>query len=140
MLLHEAKLRCLDDMTVMAARVALRDRDAVRIPYICQMTGEGKELLVISRDAAERMVVATKGAVTLEEARVLALLHISQLCETDIHEIVDIPQKRSASILEDLARRGLAVKLNIGEVCFYEQNRDEVHVQFSDLALGAGNG
>lgn len=131
------EFRCLDEMTVMTARMALADRDAVRIPYICQVSGRAKELLVISRDAAERMVVATKGTVTIDEARLLALVHISQLCEADIPDLVRMPRQKSVSILEGLANRGLAIMQKAEDVCFYRQNLDEVHMLFSDLALGA---
>lgn len=129
--------RCLDEMTVMTARSALADRDAVRIPYICQVSGQAKELLVISRHAAERMVVATKGAIDIDEAKVLALLHISHLCESDVPELLHIPKQRTLTILKDLAARGRATVQEKAGVCFYAQNRDDVHVQFTDLALGA---
>ena len=137
MLENTPEFRCLDEITVMSARMALADRDAVRIPYICQISGRAKEILVISRDAAERMVIATKGAVTVDEARLLALVHISQLCETDIPELVRMPRNKSASILQDLAQRGLAIMQKVEDVCFYRQSQDDVHVLFSDLALGA---
>ena len=129
--------RCLDEITLMSARVALADRDAVRIPYICLVSGRPKELMMISRDAAERMVAATKGLIDTEEARVLALLHISQLCEADISELLRMPESTAQSTLLALAARGLTSALKFEDVVYYKQAPGEVYAQFSDLALGA---
>lgn len=128
---------CLDEITRRAARVALSDFDAVRVPYICQLSGASEEILLISRYAAERMVVATKGAVDTNEARVLALVHIAKLCITDIAELLHMPTHMAANILNDLENRGHAFSHNIDGVTCYIQTDDDVHMQFTDLALGA---
>lgn len=135
----EMTQHCLDEITLMSARVALADRDAVRVPYICQVSGRAKELLLISRFAAERMVVATKGMVDINEARILALLHISHLCETDIPALLRMPESAAKAILKDLSARGLATAQTFEDVSYYKQNAGEVHAQFQDLALGAFN-
>lgn len=131
--------RCLDEITLMSARVALADRDAVRVPYICLVSGRAKELLLISRQAAERMVVATKGAIDTDEARILALLHISHLCETDIPDLLHIPYSHAKAKLDALAARGLAHAELFEDVSYYKQNDGDIRAQFKDLALGAFN-
>jgi len=131
--------RCLDEITLMSARVALADRDAVRVPYICQVSGRAKELLLISRHAAERMVVATQGTIDADEARILALLHISHLCETDIPDLLRIPYAHAKAKLDALAARGLAQAQMFEDVSYYKQNDGDVCAQFKDLALGAYN-
>ena len=128
---------CLDEITRRAARVALSDFDAVRVPYICQLSGASEEILLISRYAAERMVVATKGAIDIDEARVLALVHIAKLCLTDIADLLHLPAHIAANILESLEDRGHAFSHTIEGVTCYIQTDDEVHTQFTDLALGA---
>jgi hypothetical protein len=135
----EMTQRCLDEITMMSARIALADRDAVRVPYICQVSGRAKELLLISRRAAERMVVATKGVINIDEARTLALLHISHLCETDIADLLHVSQPRAKAMLNALAKRGLASLHMFEDVSYYKQNDGDVHTQFQDLALGAFN-
>ena len=129
--------RCLDEITLMSARVALADRDAVRIPYICLVSGRAKELMMISRKTAERMVIATKGLINIDEARTLALLHISQLCEADIPELLHMPLSKAKNLLANLAARGLTSALTYEDVVYHQQSPGELHAQFSDLALGA---
>lgn len=128
---------CLDESTMMTARAALLDRDAVRVPFFCQRSGLPKELLLISRHAAERMVVATKGMVDVDEARVLALLHITPLCDHDLPELLRLPLNKVRQMLSDLARRGLAVSEIVEDASYFSQASGEVHLQFTDLALGA---
>lgn len=128
---------CLDELTRRSARVALSNFDAVRVPYICQLSGAAEELLIISRYAAERMVVATRGAVDIDEARVLATLHIAKLCEEDIADLLHMPGQMAARILEALVKRNLAFTHIIKGVKCYIQTDGEVHTQFTDLALGA---
>lgn len=128
---------CLDEVTRRAARVALAQHDAVRIPYICQLSGSSEEILMISRYAAERMVVATKGAIDIDEARVLAMVHIAKLCENDIAELLHMPGQKTARILKELMERDLAFSHTINGVLCYVQTDGEVHTQFTDLALGA---
>jgi len=131
---------CLDEITRRAARVALGRFDAVRVPYICQLSGASEEILLISRFAAERMVVATQGAIDIDEARVLATLHIAKLCEDDIADLLHMPGHMTAHILDELVTRGLAFAHNIKGVKCYIQTDGEVHTQFTDLALGAMHG
>jgi len=128
---------CLDEVTRRAARVALAGYDAVRVPYICQLSGSSEEILLISRYAAERMVVATRGAIDIDEARVLAMVHIAKLCEHDIGELLHMPGTKAASILRDLMARNLAFSHNINGVTCYIQTDGDVRTQFMDLALGA---
>lgn len=128
---------CLDEITRRAARVALASHDAVRVPYICQLSGDAEEILLISRYAAERMVVATKGQIDIDEARVLGLVHITKLCESDIAELLHMSGQRAAQILEGLVSRELAFSHDIEGVRCYLQTDGDVHIQFTDLALGA---
>ena len=128
---------CLDEITRRAARVALAQHDAVRVPYICQLSGSAEEILLISRYAAERMVVATRGEIDIDEARVLAMVHIAKLCQNDIAELLRMPGQKTANILEELVARELAFTHNINGVVCYIQNSGDVHTQFTDLALGA---
>ena len=128
---------CLDEVTRRAARVALGKNDAVRVPYICQLSGSGEELMLISHYAAERMVVATGGQIDSVEARVLALVHIAKLCLTDIAELLHMSTQRCQSILDDLERRDLVFRYEINGLTCYVQNEGDVHTQFTDLALGA---
>jgi len=128
---------CLDEVTRRAARVALAQHDAVRIPYICQLSGSSEEIMMISRYAAERMVVATKGAIDTDEARVLAMVHIAKLCINDISDLLHMPGQKTAKILKELVGRGLAFSHTIHGVLCYVQTDGEVHIQFTDLALGA---
>jgi len=128
---------CLDEVTRRAARVALAQHEAVRVPYFCQMSGSAEELLLISRYSAERMVIATRGDIDIDEARVLALIHIAKLCEPDIGELLHMPGQKTAQILQDLIGRGLAFEHTIDGVTCYIQTDGEVHKQFTDLALGA---
>ena len=130
-------MHCLDEITRRAARVALAGNDAVRVPYICQLSGSSEEILLISRYAAERMVVATRGAIDTDEARVLAMVHIAKLCENDIGELLHMSGNKAVTILRDLIARGLAFSHNINGVTCYIQTDGEVHTQFTDLALGA---
>ncbi|MEG3619377.1 hypothetical protein V5T82_12995 [Magnetovibrio sp. PR-2] len=128
---------CLDEITRRAARVALGGHDAVRVPYICQLSGSAEELMLISTFAAERMVVATNGQIDVLEARLLALVHIAKLCITDIAELMHMSTKRCQVLLDDLERRGLVFSHNVDGMACYVQNEGEVHSQFTDLALGA---
>lgn len=128
---------CLDEITRRAARVALGSHDAVRVPYICQLSGSAEELMLISHYAAERMVIATGGQIDIVEARVLALVHIAKLCLTDIADLLHMSTKRCQTILDDLERRDLVFSLKIGELTCYIQTEGDVHNQFTDLALGA---
>ncbi|HEY9080329.1 hypothetical protein [Magnetovibrio sp.] len=128
---------CLDEITRRAARVALAGNDAVRVPYICQLSGASEEILLISRYAAERMVVATHGAIDIDEARVLAMVHIAKLCEQDIGELLHMSGTKAANILKDLMARNLAFAHTINGVTCYIQTDGEVRTQFTDLALGA---
>jgi len=128
---------CLDEITKRAARVALAQHDAVRVPYICQLSGIAKEILLISRYAAERMVVATSGVIDTDEARVLAVVHIAKLCERDIGDLLHMPGQKAAQILSTLVDRELAFLHNVDGVPCYIQADGEVHTQFTDLALGA---
>ena len=128
---------CLDDITRRAARIALAGNDAVRVPYICQLSGAPEELLLISRFAAERMVIATKGEIDIDEARVLALVHIAKLCITDIADLLHMPGQKADAILADLTKRGLVFCHDLNGIRRYIQTDGEVHLQFTDLALGA---
>jgi len=130
-------MHCLDEITRRAARVALAGNDAVRVPYICQLSGSSEEILLISRYAAERMIVATRGAIDVDEARVLAMVHIAKLCENDIGELLHMSGTKAATILRELMARGLAFAHNINGVTCYIQTDGEVRTQFTDLALGA---
>ncbi|MBL4614763.1 MAG: hypothetical protein JKY27_07815 [Magnetovibrio sp.] len=134
---YDDQTYCLDEITRRAARVALASYDAVRVPYICQLSGAAEEILLISRYAAERMVVATKDAINIDEARVLALVHIAKLCQGDIAELLHMPGQKAAQILHDLVTRDLAFFHDIQGVRCYVQTDGEVHIQFTDLALGA---
>jgi len=133
--LHTAN--CLDEVTKRAARVALAQHDAVRVPYLCQLSGTAKEILLISRYAAERMVVATSGTIDTDEARVLAVVHIAKLCERDIADLLHMPGQKTSQILGALVDRKLAFSHEIDGVPCYIQADGEVHTQFTDLALGA---
>lgn len=128
---------CLDEVTKRAARVALAQHDAVRVPYICQLSGTAKEILIISRYTAERMVVATSGLIDTDEARVLALVHIAKLCERDIGDLLHMPGQKAAQILGALVDRKLAFSHEVDGVPCYIQADGEVYTQFTDLALGA---
>ena len=130
-------MHCLDEITRRAARVALAGNDAVRVPYICQLSGASEEILLISRYAAERMVVATRGIIDIDEARVLAMVHIAKLCENDIGELLHMSGTKAATILQGLMARELAFSHNINGVTCYIQTDGEVRTQFTDLALGA---
>jgi len=128
---------CLDEVTRRAARIALADYDAVRVPYICQLSGAAEEILLISRFAAKRMVAATKGSIDIDEARVLALVHITTLCVSDIADLLHMPGQKALQILEDLVQRELVLRHEIEGVRCFMQTDGEVHRQFTDLALGA---
>jgi len=132
-------LRCVDDITLMSARIALADRDAVRIPYICQISGHAEELLLISRTAAEGLAVAARGAIDADEARVLAVLHMTQISESDVPDLLNMPVGKALGILEGLAARGLATAQDFAGVRCYRQNPGDVYALFQDLAAGAGN-
>ena len=128
---------CLDEVTRRAARVALGSYDAVRVPYICQLSGSAEELMLISTYAAERMVVATNGQIDSVEARLLALVHIAKLCPSDIAELLHMSSKRCQTILDDLEKRDLVFSHDVGGMTCYMQTDGDVHNQFIDLALGA---
>ncbi len=128
---------CLDDITRLTVRMALGDCDAIRVPYICQISEKPRELMMISPLAAERMVTATQGHITPQEARILALIHIAKLCVGDIADLLHMSVPAATNVLEDLVRRGLAFRYDIDGVRCYMQSDGEVHLQFTDLALGA---
>ena len=130
-------MNCIDNLTAIVARAALADRDAVRVPYICNISGKAEEILIISPHMAERVVVASGGMVDVTEARALAPLALTPLCVRDVAELNRIPDQKAASILDDLAKRDIVTSREFLGLIYFKLKAGVIKTQLQSIAKNA---
>ncbi len=128
---------CMDNHTAVAARAALADRDAVRVPYVCSISGNAEEILIISPHMAKRVVVASGGMIDVTEARALAPLTLTPLCVGDVAELNRMPGQKAAHILNDLIKRDIVTSLEILGLNYFKLKSGIIKTELQNIAKDA---
>jgi len=100
-------VRCLDADTVARARLGLQGKQAVKLPYVCKISGAREELTLVSSLVAEILVEDSRAIQDSIDAIMAVAVVGTSLCECDLATLTGCPDVEVVARLSRLVSAGL---------------------------------
>lgn len=136
--------RCLPPEAFEAARKRVGEgearREAERVPFVCEISGEPSAAVMIGEAAAKRLLRDAGPGLLGDhtEARALAGLAEADLCACDVATLLGRPQPEAEGALRDLAARSLVEERTVAGMPYFgltQEGRRLLRPVLGDLAL-----
>ena len=119
-------VRCLDPAVVQDAMQTLEPDKFVRVPYTCKLSGQEEELFFIGDVFASSLVEAAGEIGDTGDAKILAGLYATDLCECDVATLTSLPEYEVIQRLQALAGKGVLLHREINDMSYYHLESDVV--------------
>ncbi|MEA5376654.1 MULTISPECIES: helix-turn-helix domain-containing protein [Vibrio harveyi group] len=113
------EIRCLEPATVRAAKRAMMGAVISKVPFVCKVSGQKEENLLLSDDRAQYLAAlpdALGGPLT---QKILYAILGAELCECDIVTLTDDDEGRVLNELERLRINGIVTCRAIEGMTYY---------------------
>lgn len=100
-------IRCLDPEAARRARERAETERVVRVPYVCKISGEREEIVLLGRAEARRVATAAEELEDALDARIVAAVAATELCECDVATLTGVDEGEVLERLARLEERGL---------------------------------
>lgn len=100
-------IRCLKDEDVRKARAGLNGKAFTQVPYRCNVSGEGEELLLLAPQCIEKLASIFSPLADPLALAILYALISCELCECDIATLMEQDESQVLDQLDKLHALGL---------------------------------
>ncbi len=128
-------IRCLDQSIVAEVRTGLATAPISSVPYICKVSGQKEEVLLVSDELAETISGQVIGLLdSLDALLAIATLH-TQLCECDLATLAQRPETDVLAHLDRLEEAGVLTRQLIDGMNYFGltigRTREEISTRLS---------
>lgn len=112
-------VRCLDQDVVFEARKSLARAPILTIPYICKISGQEEEVLLLSKELAGGVADQVANLRDWLDALFAAATLRTQLCECDLATLAQIPETEVLERIDRMEEAGVLTRQRIDAMNYY---------------------
>jgi hypothetical protein len=128
-------IRCLDQSIVVEVRTGLTKAPISSVPYVCKVSGQKEEVLLVSDELAETISDQVIGLLDSLDAILAVATLYTQLCECDLATLAQKPEADVLAHLDRLEEAGVLTRQLIDGMNYFGiatgRTRDEISTRLS---------
>ena len=115
----DCDVRCLEADNVRKAKRRAKDAPFAKVPYICRLSGNPQDLMLLTDAVAENLATALAPLSDPIALKILYALSPTELCECDLATLVECSDADVVERLEKLVRFGFLKRHRLHGMTYY---------------------